>query len=246
VSTPAPTFANIKGKSYETVASRIKRFRADHPHGSITTGLVANEKTVICHAAVSIPVADHSLNSTTGEPAMMMNHLADGWAEEDRGSSQINDTSAVENCETSAIGRALGIAGWDASGTSVASADEVANAIHQQAEPARSFSQPQQPSSTQPSGKQSNVYTPTQVEAVELKRKSDGKPFSKYVIHTGDGIKLTTLNQGMAEAATSAINQGCDVEAVHLPANRWGDCDLKEITIQTLAADPVQEEDLPF
>ena len=47
------------------------------------------------------------------------------------GSSQINKTSALENCETSAVGRALGWLNIGIDG-SIASADEVENAIHQQ------------------------------------------------------------------------------------------------------------------
>jgi hypothetical protein len=56
--------------------------------------------------------------------------IATGIAEEKRGSSQINRTSALENCETSAIGRALAAAGYG--GSEYASANEVENAIQQQ------------------------------------------------------------------------------------------------------------------
>jgi hypothetical protein len=56
--------------------------------------------------------------------------IATGHAEEFRAASQINSTSALENAETSAIGRALAAAGWG--GTEFASANEVQNAIHQQ------------------------------------------------------------------------------------------------------------------
>ena len=59
--------------------------------------------------------------------------LATGHAEEKRGSTQINKTSALENCETSAIGRALAAMGLG--GTEFASANEVQNAIHQQKTP---------------------------------------------------------------------------------------------------------------
>ncbi len=58
--------------------------------------------------------------------------LSTGLAEEVRGSTNINKTSALENCETSAIGRALAFFGLG--GTEIASADEVANAITQQGE----------------------------------------------------------------------------------------------------------------
>ena len=56
-----------------------------------------------------------------------------GHAEETIGSSQINKTSALENCETSAIGRALAMMGIGVD-ESIASADEVANAVFQQKE----------------------------------------------------------------------------------------------------------------
>jgi hypothetical protein len=56
--------------------------------------------------------------------------LATGFAEEVRAASKINRTSALENAETSAIGRALAALGL--AGTEYASADEVANAISQQ------------------------------------------------------------------------------------------------------------------
>jgi hypothetical protein len=243
-----PQFTNIHGNQYETVASRLKRFRHNHPLGSIHTDMSVNGDIIMCKADVSILVPDHSQTNAAGEPPMVLSHLASGYAEEYRGSSQINNTSAVENCETSAIGRALGIAGWDASGHSVATADEVANAIHQQA-------QRQAPVATQPTaqeqaapamGKVASTYTPTQVEVVELKRKSDGKPFSKYVIHCACGTKLTSLRGEFADAATAAINQGSDVEASHLAANRWGDCELKELAVCAMVADPIEDEEAPF
>jgi hypothetical protein len=56
--------------------------------------------------------------------------IATGYAEEVRTASKINRTSALENCETSAVGRALAFFGL--AGSEIASADEVANAIQQQ------------------------------------------------------------------------------------------------------------------
>jgi hypothetical protein len=56
--------------------------------------------------------------------------VATGHAEEKRSASQINQTSALENCESSAVGRALAFAGYG--GSEIASADEVQNAIYQQ------------------------------------------------------------------------------------------------------------------
>ena len=61
---------------------------------------------------------------------------ATGHAEEYMGSSYINKTSFIENCETSAIGRALGLLGIGID-TSIASAEEVSNAISNQKEDSR-------------------------------------------------------------------------------------------------------------
>ena len=57
--------------------------------------------------------------------------MSTGIAYEVEGSSFINKTSFIENCETSAIGRALGNLGIGID-TSVASYEEVANAVKQQ------------------------------------------------------------------------------------------------------------------
>ena len=57
--------------------------------------------------------------------------LGTGTAYEKESSSFINKTSYIENCETSAVGRALGMAGFGID-TSVASYEEVANAIENQ------------------------------------------------------------------------------------------------------------------
>ena len=108
---------NIHGKEYKTVAKRVDEFRKEHGTKlSIITSIVsADEKMIVMKAEIS----DESQRV-----------IATGYAEEKRDASQINRTSALENCETSAIGRAL--ANFGLGGGEYASADEVANAISQQ------------------------------------------------------------------------------------------------------------------
>lgn len=108
---------NIHGKLYKTVAKRVDEFREEHKtEMSIITSLISiDEKTVVMKAEIL---------DKEGRV------IATGFAEEDRTASQINKTSALENCETSAIGRAL--ANFGLAGGEYASADEVANAIAQQ------------------------------------------------------------------------------------------------------------------
>lgn len=109
----------IHGKEYLTVARRINDFRAAHPDYGVHTEILSiDENTVVCRAVI-----------TDAEGRQ----LSSGIAEEHRRASKINQTSATENCETSAVGRALAFLGM--AGTEIASADEVAGAIAQQNAP---------------------------------------------------------------------------------------------------------------
>jgi hypothetical protein len=108
---------NIHGKEYFTVAERVSAFREKHPDRTIETEIVRWEgDDVVVKASIS----------DSGKL------IATGLAHEVRGSTNINKTSHVENCETSAIGRCL--AAFGLGGTEYATADEVANAITQQNE----------------------------------------------------------------------------------------------------------------
>ena len=106
----------IHGKEYLTVARRINDFRAKHPDYGVHTEILSiDSETVVCRAVIT---------DADGR------QLSSGIAEERRNASKINQTSATENCETSAVGRALAFLGM--AGTEIASADEVAGAIAQQ------------------------------------------------------------------------------------------------------------------
>ena len=106
----------VKGKEYAEVPQRVKAFRSLFPTGTISTEVVSiNGDMCVMHATVSV---DGVI-------------LGEGTAYEREGSSYINKTSFIENCETSAVGRALGFAGFG-SDASIASAEEVTNAIEQQ------------------------------------------------------------------------------------------------------------------
>jgi len=112
---------NIKGKEYAEVNQRIKAFRMVYPEGSIYTEMVSNENGVCVFKATVHANGDHVTN----------NLLGTGHAYEKESSSFINKTSYIENCETSAVGRALGMAGFGID-TSVCSAEELGNALMQQ------------------------------------------------------------------------------------------------------------------
>ena len=106
-----------KKTAYVMVNERVKAFRAICPGGCISTEIISLEDGVVTMRAV---ITDENKNV-----------IATGMAQEKETSSFINKTSFIENCETSAVGRALGFAGIGIDG-SMASAEEVANAIIQQ------------------------------------------------------------------------------------------------------------------
>ena len=108
---------DIKGKDYAEVNQRIKAFRMVYPQGTIETEMLSNENGVVVFKA-----------SVYDESGYL---IATGTAYEKEDSSFINKTSYIENCETSAVGRALGMAGFGID-VSVASAEEVQNAINNQ------------------------------------------------------------------------------------------------------------------
>ena len=106
----------ITSKDYAEVNQRIKAFRMIYPTGTIETEMISDIDGV-CIFRASIYDNDKL--------------LATGTAYEREDSSFINQTSYIENCETSAVGRALGMCGFGID-TSVASAEEVQNAMANQ------------------------------------------------------------------------------------------------------------------
>jgi len=114
---------NIKGRQYSQVATRVEVFRK---HFGLNYGVTTE----------LLPVPDESLvrvraTITDSNGAV----LATGMAEEDRRNGNINKTAALENCETSAIGRAL--AAFGLHGGEYATANEVEGKVAAQEAPAK-------------------------------------------------------------------------------------------------------------
>jgi len=107
---------DVKGKQYVQVNDRVIGFRKLYPEGTIETEtLNLNDGVVV----VKTKVSNNGLL------------LATGLAYERENSTFINKTSYIENAETSAVGRALGMLGIGID-TALCSADEVVNAINNQ------------------------------------------------------------------------------------------------------------------
>ena len=107
---------DIKGKDYVMVKDRVIAFNETHLNGSIFTELVENNERVTIKATIT-PDVDKPTRVFTGYSQAV-------WGE-----GMINKTSALENCETSAVGRALGMMGIGVI-ESLASADEMHKAIN--------------------------------------------------------------------------------------------------------------------
>jgi hypothetical protein len=108
---------SIKGKEYVPVTERVKEFRKQYPDFKLITEIVHYDDNSVIMVA--------KIYDKDG------NVVANGHAQEDRNASNINKTSYVENCETSAVGRAIGMLGIGID-ASMASAEEVANAVDRQ------------------------------------------------------------------------------------------------------------------
>ena len=114
---------DIKGKAYSEVPQRIKAFRMVYPEGFIHTDRI-EDLGGVCVFRAEVGFFDEN---------GFKRILGTGTAFERQDANFINKTSYIENCETSAVGRALGMCGFGID-VSVASAEEVQNAINIQSE----------------------------------------------------------------------------------------------------------------
>ena len=108
-------YVDIHGKPYKTVALRVDEFREEFPDYTIKTKIVSVDEERVVMKATILDVDGRVLST--------------GHAEERR-VGNINLTSALENCETSSVGRALSF--FKYAGTEIRSADEMVDAIQEQ------------------------------------------------------------------------------------------------------------------
>lgn len=163
----------VKDKPYIEVNERIKAFRSICPGGAIITEMLSNENGVCVFRAT---IMDEE-----------MRILGTGTAYENEKSSFINKTSYIENCETSAVGRALGMCGFGID-TSIASAEEVQNAIMNQ-EPKQEVKQEMKQEGKQKTPRQMliarlhelNIDVNAYAKANNLNGKTDNETFMRLL-----------------------------------------------------------------
>lgn len=163
--------AGFNLKDYVPVADRLDKFRADHPLWGLSAELLYHDdKRVLVRASI------------TDEAGR---EVASGHAEEVRNQGNVNKTSAVENAETSAWGRALAALGYDVKG-GIASREEMQKASRP----------PEKTVDLVPHIK----ATLTDVEATLLKEnwKADGYSFTAAAVPEHRAQELTTLIDSFA------------------------------------------------
>ncbi len=167
---------DIKGKDYAEVNQRIKAFRMICPNGTISTNIVSLENGV-CIIKASVFDDDKLLGT--------------GMAYEKEGSTFINKTSYIENCETSAVGRALGMLGIGID-ASVAIYEEVANAQKQQKEDEK---KPAKDSDDYARAHASEAITATQSKTLKKVLDENGID-AAYLLECCEAKKLTDITNG--------------------------------------------------
>lgn len=174
---------DIVSTEYAEVNQRIKAFRMVYPEGFIDSHFVSNE------GGVCVMVSEVGYYTKDFQKVV----LGVGHAYEKEGSTFINQTSYIENAETSSVGRALGMAGFGID-VSIASFEEVSNAIAQQEQ-----------KETETETKAEQKATPRQIEYLSEKYK--GENLEKLL--KANGIeKLEDLSLSKASDLIAKLKKG--------------------------------------
>ena len=120
----------IKGKDYVLVSDRVLFFNENYPNGSILTRYEVKDDTYIVQATV-VPDVDNVVRCFYGTSQATI------------GDGMVNKSAALENAETSAVGRALAMMGVGVL-DSIASADEMSKATSSPANTTARFATPKQ------------------------------------------------------------------------------------------------------
>jgi hypothetical protein len=171
--------------NYVPVAERLDKFRADHPTWGLTSSLLFHDdKRVVVRA---------SITDDDGR------EVAAGHAEEVRGQGNVNRTSALENAETSAWGRALAALGYDVKG-GIASQEEM-----KRAQTHSSPQQSQRPKQSEPAGEATHNLTS------KMTSKIAGPDRQAFITQLKDDydVLITKVPESKREAVEKLIESWC-------------------------------------
>ena len=189
------TYTDVRGKNYAEVAQRVQAFRKLIPGGFILPEIIKIEDGIVYMKA------EAGYYTEDGRKVL----LSVGHAFERQDASNINKTSYIENCETSAVGRALGFIGLG-SEKSIASAEEVDSAIKTQeaieqgaiADPATKRAEPAQKAQEAPA----SVTVAKTVPAMPQEQQKPANPVLEYLARERDNLRAA---RGISKAENAAI-----------------------------------------
>jgi hypothetical protein len=152
----------FKGKAYVLVSDRVNYFNEVYPNGSIQTQLISEP-------SADMVVVKAIVTPDTKEPRFFTGYSQAKWSDT---SSFVNKTSALENCETSAVGRALAFMGIGVI-DSIASVDEIKKAENTSPSPLK------QTNLSQPSNSTNNEFNHSKCQKCgsPIAISSTGKPY---------------------------------------------------------------------
>lgn len=205
------TMLDLKGKNYAMVPERVTAFRKLYPEGFIITQTVSNDGTTVMMQA-SVGYYKENGEAVT---------LATGFAQEVKGRGMVNGTSHIENCETSAVGRALGMLGLGINGGGICSAEELANAI---------VAQNQMKQEGKPAGEPFNrPKEPAKAEVSNPAKIADITPEMKYL---GEAMKQLREERGITAAENKKLF--VDQKNALVAAGLAPDKDIQKYTLPEL------------
>ena len=184
---------DIHGKPYVMVKDRVIHFNKEYPNGCIQSKMIDRVDKVVIFEATAIPDIDKPERFFTGH------------AEEEIGSTQINRTSALENCETSAVGRALAMMGIGAD-ESFASGDEVANAVYRQKGITKDHAEKVAPIQDTSKTTENVVICPKRSGGMADNKEMDGQPKKS---HNYDKLVAEGKTRGLYQPLYKCLSDGC-------------------------------------
>lgn len=173
---------NIKGKDYITVNERLKEFRNNFKDYSLTTEIV------------ELGQDNCTMKATITDDKGVIR--ATGFAREVVAKSPINKFAFVENCETSAIGRALGNFGIGID-TAICTADELLMKMAQET-PEKTPAQKAQETKAQ--NKLAKEEALKKYESVIEYLKNTPEP-PQEALNRADSIRINLENWGLYDQA---------------------------------------------
>lgn len=175
--------ANFNLDNYIPVHERIEKFYGLYPNGRINTEIIGNVNGIVVIKAAAYRERDDADPSATGH------------AYEKEGEGYINKTSHIENCETSAIGRALANLGIEVS-RGIASREEMQKVERMTAE--------------KPTAREGLVLSLKKIgQALNAKGDSikwSGKQTSEYITEQfGEGVTLDNANEAQLKTVADDL-----------------------------------------